>query len=87
MPDQVRHDGNRHWLAGFDTGNNQGAHVKGVGYLISILSVFLLAAGSLKTASQDPLLLLCLIAGMTTSIVGMGLRYWSYRREQAEERA
>jgi hypothetical protein len=61
--------------------------VKGVGYLISIVSVFLLAAGSLKTASKEPLLLLCLVAGMTTSIVGMGLRYWSYRREQAEKRA
>lgn len=61
--------------------------MKGFGYLISIVSVFLLAAGSLKTASQDPLLLLCLIAGMTTSIAGMGLRYWSYRRERAEKRA
>lgn len=61
--------------------------MKGVGYLISILSVFLLAAGSLKTASQEPVLLLCLIAGMTTSIIGMALRYASYRREQAEKQA
>ena len=61
--------------------------MKSVGYFISILSVFLLAAGSLKTASQDPLLLLCVIAGMTTSIIGMGLRYWSYRRDEAEKRA
>ena len=59
--------------------------MKGVGYLISILSVFLLAAGSLKTASKEPMLLLCLIAGMTTSIAGMGLRYLSYRREQQEK--
>lgn len=61
--------------------------MKGFGYLISILSVFLLAAGSLKTASQEPLLLVCLITGMATSICGMGLRYLSSRREQREKRA
>jgi uncharacterized membrane protein YccC len=60
--------------------------VKGPGYLVSTLSVFLLAAGSLKNALQDPLLLLCLLAGMATSIAGMGLRYLSYRREQREKR-
>ena len=57
--------------------------MKGLGYLVSIVSVFLLAAGSLKTASQEPVLLLCLIAGMATSIVGMILRYLSYRRDRA----
>ena len=56
--------------------------MKGVGYLISIFSVFLLAAGSLKTASQDPLLLACLIVGMISSIIGMLLRYWSFRRDR-----
>jgi hypothetical protein len=61
--------------------------VKGIGYLISVVSVFLLAAGSLKTAAQEPLLLLCLIAGMTTSIIGMGLRYWSFRRDEADKRS
>jgi uncharacterized membrane protein YccC len=61
--------------------------VKGLGYLVSTLSVFLLAAGSLKTALQEPLLLVCLIAGMATSICGMGLRYLSYRREQQEKRS
>jgi hypothetical protein len=59
--------------------------VKGLGYLVSILSVFLLAAGSFKNASQDPALLLCLVAGMATSIFGMALRYVSYRREQQEK--
>jgi hypothetical protein len=59
--------------------------VKGLGYLVSILSVFLLAAGSFKNASQSPVLLVCLIAGMATSIAGMGLRYLSYRREQREK--
>jgi uncharacterized membrane protein YccC len=56
--------------------------VKGFGYLLSILSVFLLAAGSLKTALQEPVLLLSLLTGMALSIVGMLLRYLDYRREQ-----
>lgn len=56
--------------------------MKGIGYLISILSVFLLGAAASKGASKEPLLLLCLIAGMATSIVGMALRYLSYRREK-----
>jgi hypothetical protein len=61
--------------------------VKGFGYLLSILSVFLLAAGSFKTASQQPVLLLCLLAGMATAIVGMLLRWLDHRREQREKRA
>lgn len=60
--------------------------MKGFGYLVSILSVFLLGAGAFKGASQEPLLLFCLIAGMVTSICGIGLRYWSHRREDAEKR-
>lgn len=56
--------------------------MKGLGYLVSIVSVFLLAAGAFKSASQEPVLLVCLIAGMATSIAGMGLRYLSYRRER-----
>jgi hypothetical protein len=61
--------------------------VKSLGYLISIVSVFLLAAASFKTASQDRLLLICLVAGIATSVVGMGLRWISYLREQREKRA
>jgi hypothetical protein len=61
--------------------------LKGFGYLLSILSVFLLAAGSFKTASQQPVLLLCLLAGVATSIVGMLLRWLDHRREQREKRA
>jgi hypothetical protein len=57
--------------------------VKGFGYLVSTLSVLLLGAAALRGASEDPVLLLCLIAGTATSIVGMGLRYWSYRRDEA----
>jgi hypothetical protein len=57
--------------------------VKGFGYLISVVSVLLLGAGAFKSASQEPLLLFCLLAGMATSIVGMALRYYSYRRDEA----
>ncbi|TMJ14984.1 MAG: hypothetical protein E6G94_08250 [Alphaproteobacteria bacterium] len=61
--------------------------MKGFGYLISTLSVFLLAAGSFKNAVKEPLLLACLILGMATSILGMALRYLSYRREQRQKTA
>ncbi|HEX8381268.1 MAG TPA: hypothetical protein VF619_12055 [Allosphingosinicella sp.] len=61
--------------------------MKSFGYLISIVSVFLLAAGSFKTASQDRVLLLCLIAGMAASILGMALRWIAHRREQREKQA
>ena len=56
--------------------------MRGLGYLVPIASVFRLASGSLKTASQEPLLLPCLTAGMATPIAGMGLRYPSCRRER-----
>ena len=74
-------------LPGSIRATTQGDPVKGLGYLVSTLSVFLLAAGSFKTASQEPLLLTCLIAGMATSICGLGLRYLSYRREPQEKQA
>jgi hypothetical protein len=57
--------------------------VKGFGYLVSTLSVLLLGAAAFKGASEEPLLLLCLITGMATSIVGMWLRYYSYKRDEA----
>ncbi|HEX8064710.1 MAG TPA: hypothetical protein VF535_16040 [Allosphingosinicella sp.] len=57
--------------------------MKGLGYIVSTLSVLLLGAAASKGASKEPLLLACLIAGMATSIVGMWLRYYSYRRDDA----
>ncbi|MEO7825529.1 MAG: hypothetical protein ABIR60_00165 [Allosphingosinicella sp.] len=56
--------------------------MKSLGYLISILSVLLLGTAAFKGASKEPMLLVCLIAGMTTSIIGMALRYYSYRRDE-----
>jgi len=59
---------------------------KGLGYLTSILSVILLGITAWKSASEHPLLLACLIAGMTTSVLGMTLRWHSHRIEQKEKK-
>jgi membrane protein DedA with SNARE-associated domain len=59
--------------------------VKGFGYLVSTISVLLLGAAAYQGASEEPLLLLCLIAGMVTSITGMWLRYFSYKRDEAKQ--
>jgi len=52
--------------------------IKSLGYLVSTASVMLLGVVSWKSASSDPLMLACLIGGMTTSIIGMALRWSSY---------
>lgn len=58
------------------------AIIKTIGYAVSAISVILLGIVSWKAASADPLLLVCLLGGMTTSILGMGLRWISYRMEK-----
>jgi hypothetical protein len=57
--------------------------MKGFGYLVSIVSVLLLGSAAWKGASEDPVLSLCLLGGMATSVLGMALRYYSYRRDEA----
>jgi hypothetical protein len=59
--------------------------LKGLGYLVSTVSVLLLGILSWKSASEKPLLLACLILGMLASITGMGLRWMSHRLEQKEK--
>lgn len=59
--------------------------IKTAGYLVSTLSVFLLAALSLKSASESFILTLCLAVGVAASIAGMGLRWWSYKVQKEEE--
>ena len=59
--------------------------LKGLGYLVSTLSVLLLGILSWKSASEQPLLLVCLILGMLASISGMGLRWMSHRLEQQKK--
>lgn len=61
--------------------------LKGLGYLVSTLSVALLGIVAWKSASEDRLLLACLIGGMTTSITGMTLRWLSHRQDQKEKDA
>ena len=62
------------------------AAIKAAGYAISTVSVLLLGFVSWRSASRDPLLSLCLIIGMATSISGMGLRWLSYRVDEKEQR-
>jgi hypothetical protein len=56
--------------------------LKGNGYLISILSVFLLALPPLKSARDDPLVLACIAVGALLSIAGMALRWIADRKTQ-----
>lgn len=56
--------------------------IKTSGYGISVLSVVLLGVTSFKNASKDTNLMVCLVLGMIASIVGMGLRWWSYQADQ-----
>ena len=56
--------------------------IKGHGYLISILSVFLLAFPPLKSAKGDPLVLSCIAVGAILSILGMALRWIADRKTQ-----
>lgn len=61
--------------------------LKGSGYFISMISVFLLAIVSASAARKSPLLLACLAAGVTTSIIGMLLRWHAHRVEQQGKNA
>ena len=62
------------------------AAIKTSGYAISTISVLLLAAVSLKSARSDPVLALCLAGGVLSSILGMLLRWLSYRMEEHKSR-
>ena len=55
---------------------------QGLGYLVSTISVVLLGIVAWDKASQEPLLFACLIGGMASSILGMGLRWISHRVDQ-----
>ena len=61
--------------------------IKTSGYLISTLSVLLLAVVSWKNASKEPLLMGCLLGGMTASLAGMFLRWLSYEIEERRKAA
>ena len=52
--------------------------LKTVGYLMSTVSVLLLAGAAWPGASKHPLTLLCLLLGASGSILGMGCRWATY---------
>lgn len=59
--------------------------LKTIGYVISILSVILLGVAAWRTASQDDVLLFCLVGGMIASVLGMLLRWISHLQDQREK--
>ena len=61
--------------------------LKGLGYLVSTLSVILLGIVAWKGAREDPVLFTCLIAGMVASVAGMSLRWLSHRLSEKEKQA
>lgn len=59
--------------------------LKGVGYLISTVSVILLAVVSWPHAKESTILAGCLIAGAATSLIGMFCRWLSYEIEKRQK--
>jgi hypothetical protein len=59
--------------------------LKGVGYLISTVSVILLAIVSWSSASKSSLLIACLLGGAAASIAGMFCRWLSYEMEKRQK--
>jgi hypothetical protein len=57
---------------------------KGLGYLVSICSVFLLGAIAWPKPQDPRWHLPVLIAGMVTSILGMAFRYTAHLKQQRE---
>jgi len=65
----------------------QASDLKGEGYLVSAASVVLLGIPAFKSASEDSVMLACLLAGMLLSVAGMALRWRSHRLEQKRKGA
>lgn len=61
--------------------------LKTLGYVVSGVSVVLLAMVSWRSASENPGLMIALLAGMATSLLGMLLRWLSYLQEERERQA
>ncbi len=59
---------------------------KGLGYLVSIASVFFLGAVAWPKDGDPAWHLPVLIAGMATSVIGMGFRYKAHLDQQKELR-
>ena len=57
---------------------------KSLGYLVSIVSVLVLGSGAWPKPGDPSWHQPALVAGMATSILGMGFRYIAHRHEQAQ---
>ena len=58
--------------------------MKGLGYLVSIVSVFLLGIVAWPAPDEPQWKAIVTALGMTASIAGMGLRYLSHRKQERE---
>jgi hypothetical protein len=56
--------------------------LKGLGYLISAVSVAMLAVVNSSSAHKSVLLSVCLLGGAATSVIGMFCRWLSYELEK-----
>jgi protein-S-isoprenylcysteine O-methyltransferase Ste14 len=57
--------------------------LKGLGYLISTVSVVLLGVLAWPTPDDPPWKAIFLVLGMLASVLGMGARFLSHRKEKA----
>ena len=57
---------------------------KGLGYLISVVSVLLIGVVAWPRPDEPDWKAGVLLIGIAASIIGMALRYLSYRKEQRE---
>lgn len=58
--------------------------LKTLGYFVSAVSVLLLGVVAWGSVAEDPALRACLILGMVTSVLGMGLRWTSTFQDHRE---
>lgn len=56
--------------------------LKTLGYIVSTLSVILLATVAWDSTEDDSFLRACLVLGSLASIAGMGLRWLSFRADE-----
>ena len=68
------------------TTSSKGIDWKGLGYIVSIVSVVLLGTIAWPKAGEPEWHSPILIAGMATSIIGMGFRYKAHLDQQRELR-
>jgi hypothetical protein len=67
-------------------GTGAGPDWKGLGYLVSIVSVFFLGAVAWPKLGEPRWHAIALVLGMASSIAGMGFRYLAHLQQQKEIR-